>query len=137
LPYSSLLWYSLLQTDREYPLKGGLVSTQKEKLLIRKNVRLPSKIYDDLVAEANKTGISQPAVMVRAIIVERLQKGDLERLAFFASERKPHILMNDPRINIHLTEEISEKVNVAAGVVSRGKFSGLIQAILIERYEKD
>ena len=111
------------------------MSTLKEKYVISKNVRLPEKLHTALTEEALRTGIGQPSVMARMIIVERLNKGDLGPLAKIAST-KPHIYMYDPRISIRLSEANMEKVNSAATEVSGGNFSGLVQAILIERYER-
>ncbi len=105
----------------------------KDKYEIPKTVRMPSSLYKHLEDEADYTGIGQPAVMARTILVERLRNNDLSNLQKIVND-KLHIPLDSPKINIRLSERLVELSNQAAEIVSEGEFSRLIQAILIERY---
>lgn len=98
-----------------------------------KSVRLPTKIYEKLVAEAAQTGAGKPAVLARMIVIERVRKGKLEPLAEMI-KNKIQISLYDPKFNIRLSEDQLPSVNAAVQTAAGGSFSSLVQAILIERY---
>ncbi len=104
--------------------------------MIQKSVRLPIDIYNRLVADALDSGIRQPAVQARVNVIDRLKKGNFEILAN-AILSKPHIYMNDPKITVRIPDSYKDIIDSASMVVSNGEFSGLLQAILIERYQSN
>lgn len=102
--------------------------------MIKRDVRLPQSLYDKLVSEANESGIGQPAVVARSIIVKRLSLGNVEPLAEILRNNKPSTPVIAPRISIRISDMFVETLDAAAQTVSNGEFSGLVQAILMEHY---
>ena len=103
--------------------------------MIQKTARLPAKIHDALVAEANKSGIGKPAVLAREIIVTRLRKGNWEALGTYCRDL-PSVAVKDPRITIRFSDQYTDLVEKAAAQICDSKFNPLVLAILAERYSK-
>lgn len=111
------------------------MSIQKEKYVNRKDIRLPEKIHSFLVAEAQRTGITQPAVVARLLVMERLNQGNLELLARQTKEyQETFSLSGSQKMMLRLSDSDMKIIETAAKVVSGGNFSGLIQAVLLEKY---
>lgn len=101
----------------------------------RKDVRLPDKVHSFLVAEALRTGTVQPAVMARLLVMERLNQGNLELLARQTKEyQETFSLSGSQKMMLRLSDSDMKRIETAAKVVSGGNFSGLIQAVLLEKY---
>jgi len=130
--FSVLLWRRI---DDNYTNRSDKVTTERGKYNIQKTVRLPERIYKRLEAEALQSGVGQPAVQARNLIINRLQKGELGGYIAFAS-KKIHMAADEPRMNIRLSKKNMELVDPVLQLAPGITFSALARAILIERFDE-
>lgn len=96
-------------------------------------VRIPKKLLESAIEEANRRGVGKGSVFLRMIILERIRHPEgFDELK--QTNRADLRGLPNERVNLRFSEDGKEEIAEAARQVSEENISALIVAILIERY---
>ena len=102
---------------------------------IPSTVRIPKKLLDAAIEEANRRGVGKGSVFLRMIILERIRHPEgFDELKKMETNRSGLRGLPNERVNLRFSDDGKEEIAAAARQVSEENISALIVAILIERY---
>lgn len=102
---------------------------------IPSTVRIPKKLLDAAIEEANRRGVGKPSVFLRMITLERIRLPEgFDELKKMQTNRADLRGVPSVRVNLRFSEDGNKEITAAARQVTGENISALIVAILIERY---
>ena len=105
----------------------------------QRSVRIAAKHLEALTAEANRTGLGKPAILLRMLISEVVfnkdERGDLKlaEICNLGSEIGTHAAPD--RLTVRFNEENNDQLQKELDKHASGQFSTLVTGILVYRYD--